>query len=97
MRPHEPGARPWLELLDDEVEPTVLEAVEPDLVVWSTLWPSRPDAVIRFDVGPDHSGTSLRWTLTVPDDAQPPLSTVNHLRFRLNLLINDRLRTSYGQ
>jgi hypothetical protein len=94
--PRDPAARQWLELLDDEVDPRILASVEPDLVVWSSLWPDRPDESIRFDLAPEGDGCRLRWTLFT---AGPPPSDsrLGHLRFRLNVLINDRLRRSYGQ
>jgi hypothetical protein len=85
VEPHAPGARPWLRLLDDEVEPRVLAADEPVLVVWSSLWPR-----------PDGGGTALRWTLTT--DAEPPDDgATGHLRYRLNQLLWADLRLSYGQ
>ncbi|WP_138759406.1 hypothetical protein [Modestobacter altitudinis] len=94
--PHQPGARPWLRLLDDEVEPRVRRAGEPGVVVWSSLWPRRPDDVLTFDLRPAGSGAALRWTLTttgaVPDD-----STTGHLRYRVNHLLWSELRSSYGQ
>ena len=45
------GVRAWVELLPDEVMPTVLHAEKPHLVVWSSLWPSRPDDVVVLDGG----------------------------------------------
>lgn len=95
--PHDPGARPWLDLLDDEVEPRVLDAEFPGLVVWSSLWPDRPDDVIRFELRPsEDGGSAVRWTLSTPGD-EPDASKLGHLRRRLNVLINERLRLSYGQ
>lgn len=89
--------RPWLELLDDEQAPVVTDAAKPDLVVWSSLWPKRPDARIRFDLAPDDSGgTSLRWALLLAEPAADP-SLLGHLRKRLNLLINGNLRHTFGQ
>ena len=43
--PRRPQARPWLNLLPDEVEPRILEAAEPTRVVWSSLprTRARPD------------------------------------------------------
>lgn len=96
IQPHEPAARPWLDLLDDEVEPTVVKSVEPELVVWTSLWPQNPDDTIRFDLRSAGAGTALRWTLTTPGDA-PAQDRVNFLRHRLNVLVNERLRLSYGQ
>jgi hypothetical protein len=94
--PRRPGSRPWLFLLDDEVEPQVLDAHEPKLVVWSSIWPNTPDEVIRFELAPDGlSGTNLTWTLTSPVELPP--NVVGHQRFRLNKLLWADLRYSYGQ
>ncbi len=97
-RPDRDPARPWLELLDDEQRPRLLEASEPGLVIWSSLWLRRPDAIVRFDLPPDSSGygTDLRWTLLV-DEPMPDASLVGHMRKRLNQLINANLRYTFGQ
>jgi hypothetical protein len=95
-RPRQRSARPWLDLLEDEVEPRVLESTRPERVVWSSLWPDRPDDRITFDLRPARDGCALRWTLTTPGPA-PTASKLGHLRHRLNVLINERLRLSYGQ
>ncbi len=95
-RPDADPARPWLHLLDDEQPPRVLEVAPPHLVVWSSLWPRRPDAVVRFDLTARGAETLLRWTLLV----EPPLpdaSLLGHLRKRLNQLINADLRGTFGQ
>ncbi|GLX05480.1 hypothetical protein Misp03_24070 [Microbispora sp. NBRC 16548] len=95
--PRRPGGRQWLDLHPDEVEPRILRAVEPELVVWSSLWPERPDDEIRFDIRPTaDGGCSLRWTLLTPTEA-PEQSVVGRLRHRLNFLINALLRFSFGQ
>jgi hypothetical protein len=96
--PRSAVARPWLELLDDEIEPLVLDSHRPDLVVWSTLWPDRPNERIRFEPAPapDGEGSMLRWTLTSCGPA-PTTSKIGHMRFRINYLVNGRLRLSYGQ
>ena len=62
-QPDRGPSRPWLRLLDDEVEPRVIEAVEPQLIVWSSLWARRPDARVRFDLSPHGPGCTLRWVL----------------------------------
>jgi hypothetical protein len=93
--PHEPGARPWLELRDDETEPSVVESVEPVLVVWTSIWPNRPEDRIRFDLRPRAMGTALRWTHLSPE--APGAEELNRLRYRMNVLINAQLRFSYGQ
>ena len=97
VQPHRPGARPWLRLLADEVEPRVLAADEPGRVVWSSLWPSRPEDQVHFDLtaSPD-GGTLLRFTLLTPAEA-PDQSKTGHLRRRLNQLLFADLRYSYGQ
>lgn len=95
MAPDADPARPWLLLLDDEQRPLVVEAAPPRLVVWSSLWPQQPDALVRFDVAPAGQGTDLRWTLLV--ETAPDASRLGHYRKRLNVLINRDLRYSYGQ
>lgn len=90
--------RPWLHLLDGEVRPRVLEADAPSLVVWSSLWLDRPDAVIRFDLPYDagRQGTDLRWTLSVEPPA-PDATQVRHYRRRIGELINADLRATFDQ
>ncbi|MGI5131871.1 hypothetical protein ACQEVB_34060 [Pseudonocardia sp. CA-107938] len=95
MRPDSDPVRRWLLLLADEQPPTIVEARSPELVVWSSLWPSRPDALVRFDVAPRGEGTELTWTLLVAEPA-PDASKLGHLRKRINELIHRDLRYSYG-
>jgi hypothetical protein len=92
--PNRDPIRRWLELVDGEVAPRILGAVEPTLVVWSSLWADRPNDQIRFDLEPSGEGCSLRWTLLSPDDP-PDEETVAQLRHRLNFLINGQLRQSF--
>jgi hypothetical protein len=94
--PHRQPVRPWLRLLDDEIEPVVIESNRPDLVVWSSLWVKRPDARLRFDLEAAKGGTDLRWTLYV-DEPLPDPSLAGHMRKRIGELINANLRYSYGQ
>ncbi|MFE3028791.1 SRPBCC family protein [Nocardia tengchongensis] len=95
--PTQPSTRPWLNLLADEMKPTVSSADEPSTVVWSSLWPSRPDDQIHFDLETAaDGGTLLRFTLLAAGDA-PDQSKIGHLRFRLNQLLFADLRYSYGQ
>ena len=97
VEPHKVGARPWLNLLDDEIEPRVLRSEKPGTVVWSSLWPSRPEEEIHFELtATDGGGTSLRFTLLSPDST-PDQSKTGHLRRRLNELLFADLRLSYGQ
>ena len=95
-QPRRPGARAWLKLLSDETEPVIVAAREPNLVVWSSLWASRPDDLVRFDLTAEGGGTSLRFTLLTPV-AAPDASKTGHLRRRLNRLLFADLRYSYGQ
>jgi hypothetical protein len=88
--------RPWLLLLEDEQRPRVLRTQPARLVVWSSLWPSRPDAEVHFHLEPVDAETSMRWTLLV-DEPFPDDSKLGHLRKRLNQLINGNLRRSFGQ
>lgn len=94
---HRDLTRPWLVLLDDEQEPAIVEAQSPHLVVWSSLWPHRPSARIRFELPSDGGdGTDLRWTLEV-DPPSPDESAIGHMRKRINELVNANLRYSFGQ
>jgi hypothetical protein len=97
-QPDRDPSRPWLHLLDDEQRPRAVETEEPNLVIWSSLWPKRPDARVRFDLPADHfgQGTDLRWTLLL-DEPMPDPSLLGHLRNRLNRLINANLRYTFGQ
>ena len=96
--PNRSAVRRWLRLLDDEVEPVVLGSQAPAYVVWSSLWPRRPDARITFELpqGGPGGGTDLRWTLGV-DDPAPDESLTGHMRKRINTLIHANLRSTYGQ
>ncbi len=97
-QPNRDPRRQWLTLLDDEVEPMVVESRHPDLVVWSSLWVKRPDARLRFDLPADRArqGTDLCWTLSI-DEPMPEASLLGHMRKRVNELINRNLRYSFGQ
>ena len=87
--------RPWLHLLADEQPPRVLRAEPPHLVVWSSLWPRRPDARVRFELTPRGAETLLTWTLLV-DPPMPDDALLGHLRKRLNQLVNAGLRGTFG-
>ncbi len=95
--PHQPGTRPWLALLEDEVEPRVLAAEEPESVVWSSLWPSRARDEIHLQLTQLESGdTLLKFSVLTPDEA-PDDSKTGHIRHRVNHLFFADLRFSYGQ
>jgi hypothetical protein len=93
-QPHRNPLRSWLKLLHDEVEPNIIEAQEPGLVVWSSLWVKRPQATIRFEIEPAGAGTSLRWILT--DESEPDPRLLGHMRKRVNQLIHAELLFSFG-
>ena len=93
----DPG-RAWLHLLDDERRPEIVQAQAPSLLIWSSLWTKRPDAIIRIELpsGGPGDGTDLRWTLLV-EEPRPDDALVGHMRKRLNQLINANLRYTFGQ
>jgi hypothetical protein len=67
------------------------------LVVWSSIWSKRPDALVRFDLRADGTaGTDLQWTLLLAEPLPEPSSPGN-MRKRLNQLINANLRYTFGQ
>lgn len=92
--PRRPQARPWLDLVDGEVEPTVLVSEAPHRVVWSTLWADRPDDEIHFDVEPRGAQTRLRATHLSPDP-MPDEERTRALRHRLAFVLGSDLRLSY--
>ena len=95
--PDRDPTRPWLFLRHDEQRPRVLEQQAPHLLVWSSLWPHRTDALVRFDLPYDSegAGTDLCWTLLLEAPLPAP-ALLGHLRKRLNELINNDLRCSFG-
>jgi hypothetical protein len=89
--------RPWLKLLDDEQRPNVVRSQAPSILVSSSLWTKRPDAVVEFALAPSaDGGTALRWTLYV-EEPIPADPFVGHMRKRLNELINANLRFTFGE
>ncbi|EGD53491.1 hypothetical protein [Gordonia neofelifaecis] len=88
--------RPWLTLLADETPPGVL-TVEPGVrVVWTSIWPRRPDARIEFELTPHRGGTTVAWLIRVDGDT-PDDSLAGHMRKRINELVFANLRYTYGQ
>jgi hypothetical protein len=94
--PDQPRARKWLHLLADEVKPKILEATEPVLVVWSSLWPSRPRDRIRLELSLVGTETALKFTLLTPDEP-PDSSELRRLGHRIGQILFADLRYSYGQ
>ncbi|HEV3354261.1 MAG TPA: hypothetical protein VG076_15130 [Acidimicrobiales bacterium] len=93
--PYRAGTRQWLVVAEGEVEPTVIEAERPSLVVWSSLWPDRPNDMIRFRIEENSGGSSLKWTLESPDEP-PDDARLGQIRHRINYLINGEMRDSFG-
>ena len=85
-----------MHLLPDEAEPQVLEADKPIRVVWTSLWPSRPNDRVLLELTLVEGETALKFTLLTPDDT-PDESKLGHLRHRINQLLLADLRYSYGQ
>jgi hypothetical protein len=95
VKPNRDSRREWMILARGETPPRVVEADKPTLVVWSSIWATRPDDLIRFDLEPSGQETQLRWTLLAPEELAP--DAVRPLRRRLNELINAQLRYTFGQ
>ncbi len=93
--PRTDGPRFWLRLADDEQPPTVIRAFEPREVVWSSLWPNRPDDRIVLECLPHGCATRLRFTHESP--TMPDPGATGHYRKRLNELLYRDLRASYSQ
>lgn len=97
IEPDRDPARPWLLLLDGESRPQTKQAERPNLVIWTSLWKKRPDALVRLDISSDGGGGSqLRWTLYTAEPLPDP-SLLGHMRKRVNELINANLRSTFGQ
>ena len=45
-----------MDLRDDEQPPQLVAVDQPRLVMWSSLWASRPDVLVRFDVAAERGG-----------------------------------------
>jgi hypothetical protein len=97
VHPATTGPRVWLDLRDDEVTPRVVESEAPGRVVWSSLWPHRPEDRVVLELAPAGSDTALTFTLFAVGDDGPDESTTGHIRHRVNHLLFADLRFSYGQ
>ncbi len=73
----------------------MLESERPSRVVWSSLWPSRPDDCVVLELSEELGGTALRFTLLAAGDP-PDDSKTGHIRKRMNHLLFADLRFSYG-
>jgi hypothetical protein len=73
-----------------------LEAQQPRHLVWTSLWPDRPNDQIRIELAATGGETSLRFVLLTPDQA-PGDEKTRDLRRRLSHLLFADLRYSYGE
>lgn len=96
VRPASTGGRTWLDLLDDEVAPRVVESDAPKRVVWSSLWTSRPGDRVVIELAAAGCDTAVTFTLLAAGDP-PDDSRTGHIRRRVNQLLFADLRFSYGQ
>ena len=96
VNPAKTGTRVWLDLMDDEVPPRVVESDGPRRVVWSSLWPSRPCDQVVLELADAGGETALTFTLLADGD-MPDESKTGHIRRRINRLLFADLRSSYGQ
>lgn len=95
VQPKTEGSRVWLVVLPDEVKPRILESESPSRVVWSSLWPSRPDDRIVLELAADGAGTAFSFTMLAKDNP-PDESKAGDIRKRLSRLFFADLRLSYG-
>ena len=96
-RKHE-GTRAWVALQEGEVLPEVVESERPGLVVWSSLWPTRPRDSVRMTLEPkNRTETALRFVLLAAGDEAPDERMTRHIRQRVNELLFRELRQSYDQ
>lgn len=88
------NVRAWLTLAGDEADPRTSTAER--TVTWVRFWPSFPDVSVQFQVDDsDDGGSQVRWTLVGIDDLDE--GVVATLAKRVDYLVNDRLRKSFGQ
>jgi hypothetical protein len=90
----ESGSRAWLSLGSDETQPRVLAASD-ESVVWSSLWLNRPNDEIRFELAAKNSECLLAWELFV-DAPEPEDSEAQAMASRVNKIVNNDLRRSFG-
>jgi hypothetical protein len=95
--PDRDPSRRWLTLLAGEQPPQVVRSHAPSMLVWSSIWSERPDAIIEFDLPASaDGGTDVTWVLRVEEPA-PDEASIRRMRKRLNQLINANLRHTFGQ
>ena len=76
--------------------PQVLESTGTTRVVWSSLWPSRPDDQIVIELRDSDGETELEFSLQAAGDP-PDTDTTSQIRHRVRHLLFADLRESYGQ
>jgi hypothetical protein len=80
----------WVQLERGEMLPTVVDAVDGRRIVWSSMWPVRPDDTIEFELSRAARGTAVRYRWFT--DSPPDERDVNTTRQRLNRNIGGCLR-----
>ena len=81
----------WLTVQPGEVAPNVTEAMRPERVLWSSLWPASPGDTFEFTVEPDGEGSQVRFVWRSP--SPPEGEGIGLVRHRLNKSFGDHLRS----
>ena len=85
------GERPqWYRAGPREVEPHVLRAERPSLVVLSSPWPAAPDDVIELHISDHREGSAIRLIWRTP--SPPDVRGIAIVRHQLNRRIAGDLR-----
>lgn len=81
----------WFDVQPDEQTPEVLSLDKPRAVVWSSIWPDRPDLQVSFEIEASGPGSFVTWRLLGAVGTWEP-DDVKRCRYRLNQLVNGNLR-----
>jgi hypothetical protein len=89
------GVRAWVRLYPGEVAPCLVSGDRPITLVWSSLWPDRPDDLVEFTLRPHGMGTRVEVVMTGAEEPQP--EQASYFRRRLGELVYGELRLAYDQ